>query len=120
MPEYTVVWKIDIEAGSPLRAAEEALQIMLDNEQATFFEILEGKVKIAEVDLYAETLKVMDKRQTDYLKADGFGCPHCGHENTTYAGSDGSGHDMVETYECDKCKKTWTDIYDLVKVDIHA
>lgn len=120
MSEYKVVWTIDVEADSPKQAAEEALQIMLDNEQATFFEIEEEGVKVAEVDLYEETLKIMDKQVTDYLKAGGMGCPHCKHEETTCLGGSIEADETYETYVCDKCKKTWTDVSKLVSVDLHV
>ena len=57
MTEYRVTWEIDIEADTPLEAAEEALTIQRDPEStATFFKVWEhfsGVIgKAHTVDLY--------------------------------------------------------------------
>lgn len=44
MPEYRVVWKIDLDAETAREAAEEALRIMRDPEGiATVFQIFEAR-----------------------------------------------------------------------------
>lgn len=58
MTEYKVVWTIDVEANSPQEAAQEALDIQLDNEQASFFEVEQDGIIVAEVDLFEGTVKL--------------------------------------------------------------
>ena len=52
MPEYRVVWEIDIEADSPRKAAEQARSIMLDPfSSALFFDVKKPNGSTVEVDL---------------------------------------------------------------------
>lgn len=52
MPEYHVMWEIDLEAASPRKAAERALAIQRDaNSCATVFDIVAEDGSVERVDL---------------------------------------------------------------------
>lgn len=123
MSEYKVVWVVDIDAGSPKEAAQQALDIQLDNEQATFFELHQDGVKIAEVDLFEDTVKLFDDPRTEqqraYLKSDGMNCPHCGKSGSECIDSGSNFTNITEDYKCVHCHKTWTDVYTLSGVEVH-
>lgn len=58
MATYTVIWKIEIDAETPLEAAVEARAIQLDSEsEALFFEVEDSLGKTTDVDVTDEIWK---------------------------------------------------------------
>lgn len=52
MAEYRITWEIDIEAGNPRKAAEEALRIMKDPDSiASVFTVWDAKDNATTIDL---------------------------------------------------------------------
>lgn len=59
MTEYRVTWTIDIEAGSPIEAADKALDVQRDRMSiATVFEVKDEYGTTTEVDLLHNTARV--------------------------------------------------------------
>lgn len=53
--KYKVVWEMEIEASSPLKAAERALEIQRDpNSIATIFNVIDSKGREKTIDLDVE------------------------------------------------------------------
>lgn len=61
--EFTVTWRIEVNAESPMAAAEAAFEIMRDkSSEATFFNVEDINGERFDVDLFEETIKSMAKQ----------------------------------------------------------
>ena len=96
MSTFRVLWQLEVEADTPLAAAQTAREIQLDPDSlASCFEVNGLRVDLA-----------------GQAGRDLMACPQC-HSTDFVAslGMHGDGSEMYETVTCDDCEHSWYRVY---------
>ena len=68
----------------------------------------------------SEPVKVTDARLTECLAKLGGECPFCGNTDPECRDREETGESVLYIYDCPKCDRHWTEIYDLTSIAVDA
>ncbi len=118
---YSVIWKIDIDAKSPKKAAQECYEMLHNGTDATCFEVTDKEGQTVLVDLETgETTVIVESTErdpfADYIKGGGVVCPFCGDGDLEGGFIETDQGRATQEIKCNTCGKAWIDEYKLAGV----